>query len=77
MIGQAPTETCPYIKGLLDPCTNSKVAPNIPAEVLYDKLDNGLIKLNSWSGYYVILNPDFKAQVGTKSQGIGHRSSGV
>ena len=27
----------PYIKGLLDPCTNSMAAPNIPAEVLYDK----------------------------------------
>ena len=32
-----PTPDQPYIKGLLDPCTNSLTAPNIPAEVLYDK----------------------------------------
>jgi hypothetical protein len=28
-----PTPAQPFIKGLLDPCTNSKAAPNIPAEV--------------------------------------------
>lgn len=60
---QEPTAEQPYIKGLLDPCTNSKLAPNIPAEVMYDKNDNGLKKANSWSGYYIILNPDYKAQV--------------
>jgi hypothetical protein len=32
-----PTPARPYIAGLLDPCTNSLAAPNIPAEVLYDK----------------------------------------
>lgn len=32
-----PTHERPYIQGLLDPCTNSMIAPNIPAEVLYDK----------------------------------------
>ena len=32
-----PTPAQPYIKGLLDPCTNSLAAPNIPAELLYDK----------------------------------------
>ena len=32
-----PSPEQPYIKGLLDPCTNSMTAPNIPAEVLYDK----------------------------------------
>lgn len=32
-----PTAAQPYIAGLLDPCTNSKLAPNIPAEKLYDK----------------------------------------
>ena len=32
-----PTATEPYIKGLLDPCTNSLTAPNIPAQKLYDK----------------------------------------
>ena len=32
-----PTHERPFIQGLLDPCTNSMTAPNIPAEVLYDK----------------------------------------
>ena len=32
-----PTPEQPFIKGLLDPCTNSLLAPNIPAEKLYDK----------------------------------------
>ena len=32
-----PTAARPYIAGLLDPCTNSKLAPNIPAEVLFDR----------------------------------------
>ena len=32
-----PSPAQPYIKGLLDPCTNSMTAPNIPAEKLYDK----------------------------------------
>ncbi|GMH33235.1 hypothetical protein BSKO_01069 [Bryopsis sp. KO-2023] len=58
-----PTEEYPYIRGLLDPCTNSKVTPNIPAEKLYDKADNGLKLCNSWSGYHVLLNPDYKSQV--------------
>ena len=34
----APTPEQPYIRGLLDPCTNSMLAPNIPAEKLYDKV---------------------------------------
>ena len=34
---ERPSEEQPFIKGLLDPCTNSKIAPNIPAEKLYDK----------------------------------------
>ena len=34
---ERPTAERPYIAGLLDPCTNSKLAPNIPAESLYDK----------------------------------------
>ncbi|CAD7702759.1 unnamed protein product, partial [Ostreobium quekettii] len=58
-----PTVEKPYIEGLLDPCTNSKIASNIPAEKLYDKNDNGLKLSNSWTGYYVILNPEYKAQV--------------
>ena len=35
-----PSPEQPYIKGLLDPCTNSMTAPNIPAEKLYDKKVN-------------------------------------
>ena len=33
-----PTPEQPFIRGLLDPCTNSMLAPNIPAEKLYDKV---------------------------------------
>ncbi|GMH33587.1 hypothetical protein BSKO_01421 [Bryopsis sp. KO-2023] len=60
---EEPTVQQPFIKNLLDPCTNSKIAPNIPAEITYDKVDNGLKKSNSWSGHHIILNPDYKAQV--------------
>jgi hypothetical protein len=59
---ERPTAEVPYIKGLLDPCTNSKLAPNIPAEKLYDKQDNGLKLSNSWEGFSVLLNPDYRAQ---------------
>ncbi|KAL4440210.1 hypothetical protein ABPG75_003211 [Micractinium tetrahymenae] len=58
-----PTAAQPFIAGLLDPCTNSKLAPNIPAEKLYDKQDNGLKLSNSWEGHFVLLNPDYRAQV--------------
>ena len=34
---EQPSAQVPYIKGLLDPCTNSLTAPNIPAQQLYDK----------------------------------------
>nr|BBC28433.1 PWWP domain-containing protein [Yamagishiella unicocca] len=57
-----PTASMPYIRGLLDPCTNSKSNPNIPAEKLYDKQDDGLRLSNSWSGYHVILNPEYTSQ---------------
>ncbi|GLC40999.1 hypothetical protein PLESTM_001144900 [Pleodorina starrii] len=57
-----PTATFPYIRGLLDPCTNSKANPNIPAEKLYDKEDDGLRLSNSWAGYNVILNPEYTSQ---------------
>ena len=33
----ALSQCLPAFQGLLDPCTNSLAAPNIPAEVLYDK----------------------------------------
>jgi hypothetical protein len=55
---ERPHAQRPYIKNLLDPCTNSKLAPNIPAEVLYDKKDDGLKLCNSWAGYHILLNPD-------------------
>jgi len=58
-----PTPDAPYIRGLLDPCTNSKIAPNIPAEILFDKNDDGLKLSNKWAGHHIILNPDFKAHV--------------
>nr|BCL66111.1 hypothetical protein [Volvox africanus] len=57
-----PTASAPYIRGLLDPCTNSKANPNIPAEKLYDKEDDGLRLTNSWAGYHVILNPEYTSQ---------------
>ncbi|KAL0040507.1 hypothetical protein WJX77_009181 [Trebouxia sp. C0004] len=58
-----PTPEQPFIKGLLDPCTNSLLAPNIPAEKLYDKVENGLKLSNSWAGYHILLNPDYSAQI--------------
>ncbi|WIA29221.1 hypothetical protein OEZ86_011732 [Tetradesmus obliquus] len=58
-----PTPEQPFIAGLLDPACNSKLEPNIPAEVLYDKRDDGLKPANAWKGYHVLLNPDFRAQV--------------
>ncbi len=33
---QLPTPEVPFVQQLLDPCSNSKAAPNIPAEKLYD-----------------------------------------
>ncbi|KAG2486142.1 hypothetical protein HYH03_015106 [Edaphochlamys debaryana] len=59
---QPPTSDAPFIRGLLDPCTNSKTNPNIPAEVLYDKADDGLRLANRWAGRHVILNPEFTSQ---------------
>lgn len=58
-----PTLDKPYIEGLLDPCTNNKLTPNIPAEKLYDKKDDGLDSKNSWKGYHVILNPEYSAKI--------------
>lgn len=52
---QRPTADQPYIAGLLDPACNNKLEPNIPAEVLYDKKDDGLDPKNSWKGYHVLL----------------------
>jgi hypothetical protein len=66
---QPPSLGVRHIKGLLDPCTNSKLRPNIPAEVCYDINDNGLKLSNSWAGYHVLLNPDFKSQVGAAELG--------
>lgn len=58
-----PTIEAPLIKGLLDPCTNSHLRPNIPAEKCYDKQDDGLKMENSWEGYHVLVNPPYEAQV--------------
>ena len=58
-----PTIEAPIIRGLLDPCTNSKRRPNIPAEKTYDKADDGLKQENSWKGFHVILNPSYESSV--------------
>jgi len=58
-----PTIEAPLIKGLLDPCTNSHLRPNIPAEKCYDKQDDGLKMENSWESYHVLVNPPYEAQV--------------
>ena len=60
---EVPTAQRPFIPGLLDPCTNSKVTPNIPAERLYDANDDGLAACNAWQGSYVLLNPPFTSKV--------------
>ena len=57
-----PTIEVPYVKDLLDPCTNSLSNPNIPAEVLYDKSMNGLLSKNSWNQKFVLLNPPYETQ---------------
>lgn len=44
-------------------CLLSQASPNIPAERLYDKHDDGLNPANSWAGCFVVLNPAFQAQV--------------
>jgi hypothetical protein len=41
-------------------CICPQLEPNIPAEVLYDKRDDGLKPSNAWKGYHVLLNPDFR-----------------
>ena len=56
-----PTIEAPIIRGLLDPCTNSKRRPNIPAEKTYDKADDGLKQENPWKGFHVILNPSYES----------------
>jgi len=64
---QLPTVGEPRILGLCDPCSNDLVDPNVPAERLYDKLMDGLLLSNSWEGFYILLNPDFDAQVNAPS----------
>ena len=58
-----PSPEVPTIQGLLDPCSNSRVCPNIPAEKIYTKEDDGLRLSNSWAGFHIILNPEFKSAV--------------
>ena len=52
----------PLIAGLCDPCCNNKRNPNIPAERLFCKADDGLKVSNSWAEKYIILNPPYEAQ---------------
>lgn len=49
-----------------------QLEPNIPAEVLYDKRDDGLKPANAWKGYHVLLNPDFRCggAGSTRLQGV-------
>ena len=58
-----PSVEHPVIQGLVDPCTNNKRFPNIPAQLLYDRQDDGLCIRNSWAGHHVILNPPYEASV--------------
>ena len=58
-----PTVDEPIIRGLLDPCTNNKRRPNIPAEKTFDKKQDGLKQENEWKGYHVVLNPSYESQV--------------
>jgi hypothetical protein len=59
---EKPTVEVPFVKDLLDPCTNSLSNPNIPAEVLYDKSINGLLSKNSWANKFALLNPPYETQ---------------
>jgi len=57
---ERPTLRCPLIRSLCDPCCNDKAAPNIPAEILYDRRDDGLLLKCQWRGF-VLLNPPYTA----------------
>ena len=56
-----PSVVSPVIRGLLDPCCNNKKNPNLPAELLYDKADDGLALRNSWADHFVLLNPPYES----------------
>jgi hypothetical protein len=56
-----PCVAHPVVKGLLDPCSNNKRKPNLPAERLFDKADDGLALRNSWEGSFVLLNPPYES----------------
>ena len=56
------------VRGCAWPACAPQVRPNVPAEKLYDKRDDGLSTSNSWAGYHVLLNPPFTSQV----RAIGH-----
>lgn len=49
----------------LDPCSNSKTAPNVPARCLYTKADDGLVQ--QWSGR-VYMNPPYGPSIGLWTQ---------
>jgi hypothetical protein len=57
-----PSVASPIVAGLLDPCCNNKRCPNIPAQRLYDKADDGLSLRNSWGeGCFALLNPPYES----------------
>ena len=58
---ERPSVEHPVILGLVDPCTNNKRFPNIPAELLYDRQDDGLAIRNSWAGHHAVVNPPYEA----------------
>jgi hypothetical protein len=60
---QRPSVARPIVAGLLDPCCNDKRSPNVPAQVLYDKSDDGLALKNSWADTVALLNPPFEASL--------------
>ena len=60
---EPPTVDRPIIAGLLDPCTNDRRRPNIPAAKTYDREQDGLRQENAWRGYHVILNPSYESSV--------------
>jgi hypothetical protein len=72
---EVPTQARPFIPKLLDPCSDSKVTPNIPAEKLYDASDDGLCAKNSWEGMWVLLNPPFTSKVQIVPQTVHGGSS--
>jgi len=59
-----PTADRPFVAGLMDPCCNDKARPNVPAEVCYDRRDDGLAARSSWQRVpFAYVNPPFCSTV--------------